>query len=272
MFRVSERSVPRIIGGILLTTATLSAGMLIARSSGVSGVSQNSDGCDCHDPTPNANGNVTVDITGPSLVGLNSTNEYTVTVSGLPAGTTGGFNLASSAGTLVPGTNNQLDNGELVHVDETSRSWTFEWQAPGSDGTESFWAVGMASDGSGRGGDSWNWYGDAQSTPFDITVSSTVGIGDVPVAALQMSPPHPSPFAGTTRVEFVLAREGRADLQVISANGRRVVTLASGPRGAGKHVIRWDGRDAAGQTVARGVYFLRLEADGVVKTQRVVKY
>jgi flagellar hook assembly protein FlgD len=54
-------------------------------------------------------------------------------------------------------------------------------------------------------------------------------------------------------------------------NGARVRTLVLGPRGAGRHVVEWDGRDGAGRAVAPGVYFARLVVGPEARTARVVR-
>lgn len=161
---------------VMVLCTGLWAGYLYARSGGVSGVCDQPDGCSCHDDLPNANGTVTVTITGPQMVSQGATNTYTLTVSGGPSGDTGGFNLCADGGTLIPGTGSELGSGELRQSNGNNRSWSFDWTAPATPGTRSFVAVAQATNGSGSSGDSWNWYGDAQGTPFQIEV-----LGPVPV-------------------------------------------------------------------------------------------
>jgi hypothetical protein len=166
--------------GLVTIATTMWAGYLAARTGGVSGVCESSEGCDCHSASPNANGAATVTITGPQLVDAGTTHSYTITVTGGPSGTTGGFNLCATEGTLIAGTGSSLDNGELVHSNADNRSWTFEWTAQASGSAlVDFFAVAQATDGSGRSGDSWNWYGGAQSTPFTIVVAGPLPV--VPV-------------------------------------------------------------------------------------------
>ena len=170
------RSLHRInLTVMVVTLVTLAwAGYLAANSGGRVGVCESANGCNCHGPDPNGNGDVTVSITGPQDVQVGSTNSYMISVSGGPAGTTGGFNLCTSEGTLIPGTGNEESQGELTHSNGNNRSWTFEWTAPGTETVASFTAVAMSTNDGGTSGDSWNWYGDAVGTGFDIAVTATV--------------------------------------------------------------------------------------------------
>ena len=47
-------------------------------------------------------------------------------------------------------------------------------------------------------------------------------------------------------------------LAIFGIDGRRVRTLASGPRDAGVYRFVWDGRDEAGHDAAPGVYYARM--------------
>ena len=53
-------------------------------------------------------------------------------------------------------------------------------------------------------------------------------------------------------------------------SGRRVRRLTDGPRSAGAHAVRWDGRDDSGCPVGAGIYFLRLRAESGGAIRRVV--
>jgi len=166
--------------GLSATLATLTlclwVGLLFAHGSGMSARCEASNGCSCHGSSPNANGAVTVTLNGPTVVNVGSTNTYTLSVSGGPSGSTGGFNLCASGGTLVPGSGCRMLSGELTHTSNADRFWTFQWTAPASGATVEFKATCLASNGSGSSGDSWNWYGGASGAPFTITVEATVPV------------------------------------------------------------------------------------------------
>lgn len=262
---------PRMLGAALTVTLTLWAGYLLARNDGMTGVAQSATGCSCHSSTPNANGAVTVTITGPQAVQPASTSTYTITVSGGPAGTTGGFNLKATAGTLIAGLNSKIVGGELTHSNSSSRSWSFNWTAPATQGTVNLYAASQATNGSGSNGDSWNWYGGAVNTPFPITVSSTVGVEDDNAPAFSLGPAYPNPFLGAARFDFSLAEAGSARMEVFDLSGRRVATIVSGNLTAGRHAARWDGRDEGGRVVGAGVYLVRLTTGGRTLSARVIR-
>jgi hypothetical protein len=235
---------------------------LQASPGGVSGKSQSPQGCNCHSTSPNASGVATVSLTGPQTVQPGSTSTYTLSVSGGPTGTTGGFDLAKSAGTFIAGTGSKVLNNDLVQSSSGARSWTFQWTAPATEGACNLYAVGQATNGSGTSGDSWNWYGGAQGTAFVITVSPPVGVGDGGASRVWLAPAAPNPTSGPARLEYSLAEAGPAQLEIFNVTGRRVALLASGSSSSGRHVQTWSGRDDGGRLVPSGQYFVRLVAGG----------
>lgn len=77
---------------------------------------------------------------------------------------------------------------------------------------------------------------------------------------IALSQNYPNPFNPETTIRYELPHEGNVTLVVFDLNGRYVAQLESGLKAAGQHVIRWNGRDSAGNRVPSGVYFYRLEA------------
>jgi flagellar hook assembly protein FlgD len=60
------------------------------------------------------------------------------------------------------------------------------------------------------------------------------------------------------------------EVAVTDVAGRRVRRLGAGSLPAGRHTVRWDGRDATGRPVASGVYFLVLETEERRVTRKLV--
>jgi hypothetical protein len=81
----------------------------------------------------------------------------------------------------------------------------------------------------------------------------------------------PNPFQRSISVRFSLRQSGNAHLCVYDVQGRRVATLAKGFFGAGGHEVSWPAENVIGEPMAPGVYFLHLESDGDVQTQKVVQ-
>jgi flagellar hook assembly protein FlgD len=69
---------------------------------------------------------------------------------------------------------------------------------------------------------------------------------------------------------FDLVRATTIDLDVFDTTGRRVATVDSGPRQAGHHELRWNRRDASGNSLAAGVYYGRLRASDGSRITRLV--
>ena len=143
-----------------------------------------------------------------------------------------------------------------------------------------------------------SWYPLGQGMPmqavFDLTlhrpsrtlVAATHGrsqwkinLGALPVAVgptaaplrLELSAPSPNPSRGPARFELVLPHAATAEVTLFDATGRRVRTILSGPAGAGRSVLSWDGRDERGRRASAGVYFLRATAAGATATRRLVR-
>ena len=79
------------------------------------------------------------------------------------------------------------------------------------------------------------------------------------------------PFAGRVTIQYGLPRSAPIRLEVYDACGRRVQVIATGVGQAGYHSATWKCTDEDGRAVAEGAYFVRLIADGVTLTSKVVK-
>ena len=80
----------------------------------------------------------------------------------------------------------------------------------------------------------------------------------------------PNPFNPSTAIGYLLPSKGHATLAVYDIAGRRVATLVDEMKLAGRHSVIWDAKNEAGERVASGVYFARLECDGAGDSRRLV--
>jgi hypothetical protein len=94
----------------------------------------------------------------------------------------------------------------------------------------------------------------------------------IPTPAIaQLAPGVPNPFLGTTTISYSIPMGGAMRLTVHDVQGRRIKTLVNHYRAAGWHRSVWDGNAESGVPTAPGIYFVRLEAGGTVRTTRVVR-
>lgn len=75
--------------------------------------------------------------------------------------------------------------------------------------------------------------------------------------------PSPNPSVRNFQLSYYTPRQVRAELQIYDVSGRHIRSLASGTAAVGAHSLSWDGRDDAGKVVGGGIYFARLNLDGV---------
>jgi endonuclease/exonuclease/phosphatase family metal-dependent hydrolase len=80
----------------------------------------------------------------------------------------------------------------------------------------------------------------------------------------------PNPFRPSTDIHFELRDPAHVRLDVYDVRGRRITTLVDGARPTGVQRMTWDGR-SAGLAVPPGIYFVRLQAGGVVETRKITR-
>ncbi len=100
---------------------------------------------------------------------------------------------------------------------------------------------------------------------------STHVAADTPVpSATALLENYPNPFNSQTTIGFTLSQRHPVNLAIYNLQGQRVVTLVQGPRQAGPHTVRWDGRDLHGRQLGTGLYFSRLQAGPEVATRKLL--
>lgn len=94
--------------------------------------------------------------------------------------------------------------------------------------------------------------------------------GDVVAARTGFVSLYPNPFNPATHVTFDLAKTGPVEVAIYDVRGQLVQRLATGTMTGGRHDLVWQGRDDAGRSVASGVYFCRLSADGLEQSRKLI--
>jgi len=104
----------------------------------------------------------------------------------------------------------------------------------------------------------------------NIQVQSTVAAGDKVVPQTFRFRPHVNPARGPMSFALDLDRDGLVNVQMFSADGRLVSTLANSWMPAGTHQVRWNAMDRHGRPSGPGVYMVRAKAGTHVTLTRVV--
>lgn len=94
--------------------------------------------------------------------------------------------------------------------------------------------------------------------------SALSGQNDVPVS-FSLGQNIPNPFNPATTISFSLPEASVVTLEVFNIQGQKIGTIASGPYGAGDHVVTWDG-----SALASGMYLYRLEAGSFTATKKML--
>jgi flagellar hook capping protein FlgD len=176
-------------------------------------------------------------------------------------------------------------HGTLLDVDGVE-AWTVTARAsdesvvlqvqvlpPGPDGAASTWAFPQgpnffsiidleqtgSTDGVGLAFDNFS--------PDDVTGVPEPGRSGGIVLA---DSPRPNPFHDRTRCRIVTQSQLDPEVVVYDIEGRSVATLLGQPRGAGEYDLEWNGRDASGYALAEGIYFIRMRADDLSATTKVM--
>jgi hypothetical protein len=100
--------------------------------------------------------------------------------------------------------------------------------------------------------------------------TTETGVGD-DAHAFGLRPANPNPFTGSTSINYAVPTGGGfVEVDVYDVTGRHVRTLLSKPMPAGDGVCEWDGLDDRGQRVSSGIYFARLDIDGLTASGKLV--
>jgi hypothetical protein len=82
---------------------------------------------------------------------------------------------------------------------------------------------------------------------------------------------YPNPFSGRAQILFDLPESGPVKIRIFDLQGRVVKNLLQETKDPGRYSAFWAGDNDAGQSVAPGIYFYRLETQSRTDTKKLVK-
>ena len=106
------------------------------------------------------------------------------------------------------------------------------------------------------------------------SLSLLTGIADVTENDLprryRLEANYPNPFNPATVISYQLSVVSDVKLTIYNLLGEKVATLVDARQNAGRHQVRWDGRDRSGRPVSSGVYIYRLKAGEFQQSRKMI--
>ena len=120
--------------------------------------------------------------------------------------------------------------------------------------------------------ESQGWYVDDinlvlnQDMPPNVNTDSN--INNIP-NKLTLNPSYPNPFNPNTKISFDLPKSSKVKLQIVDINGRGIANLLSNSLDSGTYNVNWNGTSDSGVNMSSGIYFIILNVDGSILTQKL---
>ncbi len=222
-------------------------------------------GGNCHGNS--ATTGVTVTITGPDTLTVNTLGLYTVKITGGPA-IRGGVNIAASSGALSKVDNAlKAQNGELTHSSPTSFSGgqlTFQFNYKSTTtGVQTLYATGNSCNGNGgQSGDQWNLAPDKK-----VTIVPLTSVSDPQEQApnqFSLGQNYPNPFNPTTTIQYTLNTTDFTTLKIYDTFGQEISTLVNETKHPGTYSVQFNG-----ENLSSGTYFYFLRSGGITQTKKM---
>jgi hypothetical protein len=121
------------------------------------------------------------------------------------------------------------------------------------------------------GGGAENFTAEAAEAAEAAAEAAGSGGEEVFAPGIELYRPSPNPFTGTTRIAYAVTGSGaHVEIGIFDLAGRRVRTLVRGVQEPGRYELKWNGESDSGERAHHGVYFIRSNVAGVMKSMSVV--
>ena len=139
------------------------------------------------------------------------------------------------------------------------------------DADSNWWGDSLGPGGVGTGnGDQVSNYVDYEPWLKDSVLITGIIDEDLDEKDLFILYGYPNPFMDRTQIEYNLPRSCKVNISIYNILGARVKTLLNKRQNAGKYTIIWNGRDERGNKLPGGFYFLRIEAEDIKGTKKLL--
>ncbi len=167
-----------------------------------------------------------------------------------------GFYLANGADEiqlLLPDGATEIDrvqyDGGINWPDPTGASMYFTGTASEDNDDGSKWAVSTLP---------WDGSAGDYGTPGYANIAASLDRSQEIVAQSIGLRVFPNPFNPRTCIEFTLEQDAEISVEIYALSGQKIRILYHGTAVAGTHRLHWDGTNGQYQSVAGGIYFVRI--------------
>jgi bacillolysin/thermolysin len=117
------------------------------------------------------------------------------------------------------------------------------------------------------------------TSPYDYTLfmratvktfTSAVEIDSRVPAKFELSQNYPNPFNPSTTLKYALPSALSVSMVIYDINGKQVAELVNNRQNAGTYSVTWNGKNNLGAPVSSGVYYCRIIAGDIVKTNKMI--
>ncbi|MGD1049112.1 MAG: T9SS type A sorting domain-containing protein [Candidatus Krumholzibacteriaceae bacterium] len=111
---------------------------------------------------------------------------------------------------------------------------------------------------------------DIYALRVDADGFSPVTAADAPAAPVELRQNYPNPFNPATTVTYSVSERCEVTLKIYDISGKRVASLVDRQQEKGSYVVRWNGKDERGSSLASGIYLYRLAAGNRTISKKMV--
>lgn len=122
-----------------------------------------------------------------------------------------------------------------------------------------------------NGPDTTKFQGNIDFHPFSwVPFNAKINLIQELPLSYELQSAFPNPFNPQTTISFSLAEPGYTTIEIYNILGQKISTLMDEYKQAGNNTIIWNGTNKAGEQVASGVYFYRLQSGDFTDSKKML--
>ncbi len=115
-----------------------------------------------------------------------------------------------------------------------------------------------------------NWFPDKKAEWEDWVTAIKKDKNITTISDFSLGKNYPNPFNPSTTIKYSVKRKADVNITIYNLLGQKIVTLVNSNHNIGNYSVLWNGKDLHGNNMASGVYFYKMQADGFVKTGKML--